>query len=514
MARNLGHVSSSSAPVPRQLPICSCPHTVIMSSYPNESAPDLRDLIVFALENSGCVWSLIAWYEIVQARRDESSNDASSRRAARDIMSSCFAWATRPRTGIEIEALLDMDCTCSSATTMRARLHEQIRQTVTKRKMNSDRGHRPFFYLLDSFLKPVGSFIPTAEDLYQRRTRIERRAEWPRSMRDLMPHGSEDTTRALISLLNLEPDPVGRRSIMSTIAVLINLYRSLVIPIIVTSRTFVMRGIINTIDADYHAAHSKGSNIKGEDMVSIMRSQNALIRLLSALVMHFPDNTERRTYRAQAPLDLLRAYSRASMLMMELQENARRHHLALLESNDISTGRFAALVENWTLMAGFLLDDCPEAESILPELVLGDHYRRAGFLTGTDPIHMLYRYQFSQVVSIQELNQQCSAPGCFVNVWTGSLRRCAGCERVVYCSRACQKAAWRGRIPHRTVCKTIAALSQKLSIPKRGIHEIRDLTISSSEWPSIEANVHAIINHFDELTTLRLANAGKHLCAL
>jgi hypothetical protein len=486
-----------------------------MSSYPSESIPDLRDRIAVALENSGCVWSLIAWYEDVQARREESGNDSLYCRAARDIMSRCFAWVTRPRNSKELEALLDMSCTCSSATqAASATRHDRIRQTFTRKKINSDLNHRPFFHLLGVFLRPLPTLTLTMEELNQRRIRTERRAEWPRSIQDLMPHGVGKTTRALISLLNLEPDPVGRPRIMASIAVLINLYHSLLLPILVTSRTFVIRGIINTIDTDYHATHSKGSTIRAGDLVDILSTQNTLIKVLSALVQHFPDDTERRTYHAHELLELLRAYSRASMLMTEVQENARRPHLALFASSGISMERLATVARNWLKMGGLLLDDCPDAQSILPQLKLGDYFRKAGLRASTAPSHMLPWYRFTQVVAVQESNQQCSAPGCFVNVWTGSLRRCAGCERVVYCSRACQKAAWRGPVPHRAVCNVIAELSQKLDMPKREMIKFRGVVISPSEWPPIEADVDAVNNHFDALTTLRLAHDGKLLYAL
>lgn len=67
----------------------------------------------------------------------------------------------------------------------------------------------------------------------------------------------------------------------------------------------------------------------------------------------------------------------------------------------------------------------------------------------------------------------CWARGC-PNTFTSSERKfskCAGCQRVSYCSKECQRRAWKDPLsPHKAVCATITALVQALNIPVKPPH--------------------------------------------
>ncbi|KAJ6622893.1 hypothetical protein B0H10DRAFT_2213927 [Mycena sp. CBHHK59/15] len=62
--------------------------------------------------------------------------------------------------------------------------------------------------------------------------------------------------------------------------------------------------------------------------------------------------------------------------------------------------------------------------------------------------------------------QRCLAPDFTAAVAPGTLRQCANCKRVLYCSETCHAAAWTyPNAPHKELCKLIASLVEHTAVP-------------------------------------------------
>ena len=56
-------------------------------------------------------------------------------------------------------------------------------------------------------------------------------------------------------------------------------------------------------------------------------------------------------------------------------------------------------------------------------------------------------------------------PGCKITsvLNGGPLRACGGCKHVFYCSRTCQREAWKRQdLPHKTVCESMCIFMQRV----------------------------------------------------
>jgi hypothetical protein len=491
-------------------------------SYSKESSAELRDRLASGLEGSACVWSLLSWFEDLQQRHKdvdqqdrhaEFTNDASARQARKavyDAQNICYAWVTRPRDRLELDAFFDMHCACSSsARTVRAKQHDDVLKMSARGSLQSDLIRPPFTHLLASFLQPLVDMQLTNEDLHLRRIKLERRTRWRRTLQDLIPHGVENTVRALATLLDQDA-AIGRRSVLVALTVLIDLHRTSVLPFIVTSRTFIVRGFIDTIQQHVQFVRSAGQNIKTADLSDVVNSTESMIKALGSIVMNYTNMSQRRTFHAQETMGLLRAYDGAIALIEMLRPLITHpRHSRFMGPTLLDDEYWEVSVLMWSKMGGRLLDDCPEAQRVAIQLQAGQRICAAGLRDSFAPPYAVPWFQFAQAISILETYQQCSAPRCSKDVWTASLQRCAGCERVVYCSRVCQKAAWRGSVPHRNVCKTIAALSKRLNIPKRDMAAFRSGIIPYDQWCLIQLDAAAIVDHFDKLASVKAATAGE-----
>eukprot|EP00798_Chlamydomonas_sp_ICE-L_P020078 gene20078-26794_t len=87
----------------------------------------------------------------------------------------------------------------------------------------------------------------------------------------------------------------------------------------------------------------------------------------------------------------------------------------------------------------------------------------------------------SQIIYISGLEGYSRAVGedcrarhgvCFVcrtHVGRGNLKKCAGCHRVAYCSKECQKADWKA---HKPVCRTLQQIQEEDSVVHPECHNV------------------------------------------
>jgi len=117
------------------------------------------------------------------------------------------------------------------------------------------------------------------------------------------------------------------------------------------------------------------------------------------------------------------------------------------------------------------------------------------------------------------IRQRFSAPGCVLTPDSDQrgrrFRYCAGCERIPYCSRACQKKAWRCKdaaglhhLQHRDVYALIRQIWSRYNVPHLDLSKLRHGEIPIIHPPTLseeETQTVIVINeHFVGLTMYEL----------
>jgi hypothetical protein len=128
--------------------------------------------------------------------------------------------------------------------------------------------------------------------------------------------------------------------------------------------------------------------------------------------------------------------------------------------------------------------------------------------------HILAWTILTDTLRYQYIRQTCAAPGCIRTTEDcgRSFRYCAGCHRVPYCSRACQKNAWRrdDGLGHWKICASLRSICIR-----RGLSHTSELRIHPPSVPEFSTtevkDLYMINEHFQTLVTHALrANEIVH----
>ena len=116
----------------------------------------------------------------------------------------------------------------------------------------------------------------------------------------------------------------------------------------------------------------------------------------------------------------------------------------------------------------------------------------------------------------------CPIPGCRQQIGASEaagagLRTCAKCRRVVYCSRACQKAAWKGG--HKQECKELQQ-ERQLQVCRKiqelqssnKLHKHRDVVKMAEEGLAAAGELRSAMPDFAAMIFCRLGDSFCTLC--
>ncbi|KZV93030.1 hypothetical protein EXIGLDRAFT_749365 [Exidia glandulosa HHB12029] len=83
-------------------------------------------------------------------------------------------------------------------------------------------------------------------------------------------------------------------------------------------------------------------------------------------------------------------------------------------------------------------------------------------------------------------------------------KRCAECWHVRYCSRECQKAAWREE--HKRICAVVRRVSDILRVPREldakessAVHDLMEATAAENWTPALIADLEKLASHFEPI---------------
>jgi hypothetical protein len=389
---------------------------------------------------------------------------AADRRSQRRTFRTCFTWLTRPRDSQELLELSQAKCTCDSEASLGS--SHQAGLEVIEQFGPSFR--KPFFVLAEYILllfcasleaKPVVE----GQDSRQRVHRLFNRQTWPGTWQEMLPHGPKDTMLALLSLIDTNPPTRLQYSIMTAIGRIIRNCHPLVVPVLISSHGTVVYGIMESI-SECQQILMEQTRSDTPDVEALIGMQNCLASIADFLqgLFRFSHETQRTIFHAKGGgQSLLNAYIDAALLCRTLAE---KNHFPLSES---VIAQSSHVLEKFGSLGGKIYDDCPDSRKKETDAALVELFDKNSTRHFTLEVRTWLR--LLQLFQHLEVRQQCAAPGCLYTLANGPLWQCAGCVRVTYCSRACQKRAWRHDIPHRSVCSVLAELQKKLQLPYHNV---------------------------------------------
>jgi hypothetical protein len=296
-----------------------------------------------------------------------------------------------------------------------------------------------FIDMLSSMVFAHAVMEPQPRDtkIRPRLDQLHRRGIWPHNPGQILPHGPEATVRGLCRWFEVGGGMAFLAALLGALGELVRLARAACIPYVITSDTLVRDGLVPALQmaCDHlsaKAAQPRRRRVPEDDVVARLLCEfcNGLAVMLTSVL----DATQRQRFVRAHAVPLLQACDRALVLL----------HGGPAWAEDCASERNPRLV--WTkvkLIQVYILMSYPALDTA--------HARKRD----PDPPWQCFRMS---VMHLQQ-GQRCTAPGCshtFADAPAADLRWRAGCRRVRYCSRRCQRAAWaHPHAAHRQICAVL-----------------------------------------------------------
>jgi hypothetical protein len=435
----------------------------------------LRSLIQrMAISYSGfpCIYLLLGDLSLV--RDDLLSVDfenAVGAEALSTFWSSAFRWISFPHARAEHHYLIKLSCTCSSYQKPDLELHARGEERLSKSGYKT-----PFVYflkatsdfILDKFVQSMGGKGWSQECVS---FLTARRESWPTRLNQILPHGTEDTTRGLLTWLSVDLDIYSRTALLQLIDCFLHLTHPMTFP---SSHSFISSGVLRLIGVACKMAEEENNSDRMQnDAVQMMYTATTL---LCKIVRDCGNEAQRRELmQIQAP-QLLEWYDQAIAACDRLPT---RHGTKNTQNR-----------ERLIYLSSLLLQDFPQlATSPVVTHTPPLQYMRYEKLPSRSWSRLLYALDSTQ------RSHRCSALACRRTLADGGLRWCGGCRRVAYCSRRCQKADWnqasRAALQHRGVCAIIRRMCHLFRLPRRDV--VTPLRIGASPLEGSQETVAQVI---------------------
>jgi hypothetical protein len=374
-------------------------------------------------------------------------------------------WLTAPRTRTEMDKLrLSLRCSCNEGD-LRTPSIEQFMHRSGQHHFGKSTHTLPSQALLVGLLLPLTELQSILQNkshglkfhtLGARRKSaggFGRTPPWPRSSRQLLPHGPESSIRGLTGWLREDANEGVRLHIYSALNSLMSLGATIILPHLVTSPTYV-RFMLNGLQEDYQKLlRARLSNEDRNDYVKrIIIGGKILVSFagpgqylpLSYISQHFPSEL-------LVWIDRLISLMDAAMVdPSAYNTTASKHHLEATREEFIRLARVT-----------YVVNETAQPERIRNALAIKSlREELVPVCWGPWPRLLQTLHDLRHV-------RHCTAPGC-----DGSgpvrLRYCTGCLRLPYCSRECQRKAWRHTVAHRDICSTLRTICTQFNLTRKG----------------------------------------------
>jgi hypothetical protein len=464
--------------------------------------------LIASLENADCILLSLGWMAMVLKSTMLSAEDNPfSTRLMYATYSACFKWLTLPRSDRALMDLCNFRCLCTPSQ-MQLPMHEAGLDVIPKAVVA-----RPFAALLSCILEPFAKVDSEYDDFGQYAYRVHtlpRRRMWPRSVTSVLPHGPEGTVRAFLRILATDIPPASRGEVYVALCRILRLCGPLVAPLLIRSSFFARHAIDVMRDLRLEPESHVQGKLDSDHNFEVITCIKDFVGLMSEIVGRSTSEAERVAFHSLAPASTLASYAHCIDIYGLAQTivnapSTRQHY----QKHPLSwSSILVPIIRQFMLIGAKLCNDCPSAAraeiSVAAKKLVLERLR-------SDTATKKLAEQFMFLMQHLEIRQRCGAPGCVKTRADGRLRCCTGCRRVMYCSRACQKAAWRHTIAHRDVCQAIPLLCLAMEIPEQGIFDfMKDFREGELRTdPTHEGLYQQVLDHFAKLTSYELKTSRE-----
>jgi hypothetical protein len=353
-----------------------------------------------------------------------------------DAYDACVRFATLPRLRSQLHNMVHLECACPEP-------HGEMHRLGVISYTDKGEGMPPFTYLLNVLMTPYTTYAVAHTPAAQiRATKCQfPRDRWPRSADALAPHGIKNTTFAILELFHLGLDTHTHAA--AAVESLITWCHPTAIPLLVTYAPFVKLGITEVI------TQAKAAVLSSSHHETALSSMTKAVDLLHEIFVTRFSEENRRVFTDRFMPDIISALNDAAVVGNRLASVATQSHAGL----DQMKSQIGGIIQSCAWDCSVKFSSTPIPPTIKQHLPSPSWERARPLLRGYAALrHLVFR-------------MRCTAQGCTRTIFDAPLHRCAGCRRVMYCSRQCQRRAWTQLAPnHRDLCSSIRFVCQKYGI--------------------------------------------------
>jgi hypothetical protein len=299
-----------------------------------------------------------------------------------------------------------------------------------------------------------------------------RRALWPVTLAEMLPHGAEDSFRGLTAWLPYVPHSIGA-GIFQYVKVLLLLQREDVLPYFTTSCT-LRDAALDMLQVQYKAWTPEQSQACYEQMAKVISS-------VCEMIITWTHNTsmhEQAAFFRPRAAEYVAHCVKASELLFVLNIGTDARYFTATQRRleaiynvilNVAASVYAYVPECRAACLQQPGMDGAGADEALQRVleIAGEH----------DPARVGQATLLTHMLVAHARRTRCAAPDCPTRTTVAAFQAateremlfCSGCTRMRYCSGACQKAAWRhSSLPHSAVCASFRMLRDELGVNKRG----------------------------------------------
>jgi hypothetical protein len=465
-----------------------------------------------------CVVTLFGWLLIFMHSLPENwtkDSDPDVRTQIIEGYDLMYSWATMPRSPEDVRAIEGLSCQCNfneSMETMVYNPHGMAHAMGTHliRTQNNEqlysRSDPPIVMVLTTAFSNFNRLWSTTDEKLPRLKRIRGRSQWPTSIHDLLPHGAEATMKGFLCWLSMDFKYHQFNRIMCLAMFgLIRMAQPYVITHITTSRLFLNRGVIASIGHLRRSLLLASGNPTQTDFA--MANLSFFTREIHHLLMQCMDSVQRHRFVCTAPSELCQAFEQVidtyHILSRDSVVNEAFPKLKIVIKQNI------AIYEQLGSMIYSEYEGSLSAPIKSPIMASFGNLAAEREMDWREPWR-----QFPYIMYKLVTRDRCCAPGCSTTSLDRKLHYCAGCRRVAYCSRSCQRRSWGLEgCAHRDVCQAIRSLCMYHKIWRHRpsiLASIKDMSKNLSRHSHPHPWYTLVSDHFNALSSLELRTPREH----
>jgi hypothetical protein len=474
----------------------------VVSFFTLEMHERARDGLVHFLRGtpcpSACPYNLLGWASVFW---DDTTKSVRRGCISMEVWNLGFEWITYPRSNEELaQTSGGIVCTCSAESIAVRPIHGKGEEYMAREDAKLEA--RPVLALINLFLRGMSNCAHEKSlSLARKPRRARRRSPWPNSFRSLLPHGPKDTLHGLLAWFRTDLEWRSRTSVTFALDVLILYHPSLIIPHLVVAPEFTYCVVQRTVGLDQDLLKESQTSPDAAMMIrNVIEHMCILMRLLDDFMM-LASAIHRRTYHGHDSNNLLLAYQMMNVVCV---------YLITKVPAEMGGGkdRIRPIYEGVARLGGLLMDDVPGVKHEDTTTTTINSFREQT-MQHRYTTSYIYWDRLYRLLRYLDCTRRCDAPRC--PLLTAQVlaaphyMRCTACVRVMYCSRKCQRSAWKN-LPHahRSICNDLRYFSTVVP-PRREIPPQLASAIIPAFLPDAAARVLA---HFESLFELQMKEAN------